>query len=239
MPSFYHEGAPPKPELKKIPTTRPISPKLGRSKTSRSSRFSLDESKLNGEQQNMSDSKESAAGKKVLRKSLTKLPSQKSIMMRSSEKVDGSERGIQNASEKANSKRRTDSLKVSASKSGVDSSSSGTNKENQKQNKFEAGKDDVDIQASAKCDNSELNTENASGLLVSCENLQAPKEANSNVDDNGTLCDANASNELELVKNKEMVFEQAQNRPIAHLSNFDDSMDASRIDVSAAVTNVV
>ncbi|XP_043715149.1 protein WVD2-like 4 [Telopea speciosissima] len=96
MPNFYKEP-PPKIELKKIPTTRPISPKLGRHKSSstaaenslevggtcRSPRPSLDHNKLaKGEQENHSG--DSVASKKPLRKSLSKLSSQKS--MKSTEK---------------------------------------------------------------------------------------------------------------------------------------------------------
>ncbi|KAJ8630923.1 hypothetical protein MRB53_024246 [Persea americana] len=92
MPSFYQEPAPPKVELKKIPTTRPRSPKLGRHKPSvaatdnspkvggscRSSHSSPDPSKSNGGIQLSS----TGDSKKPVRRSQSKLPSNKSSAAR-------------------------------------------------------------------------------------------------------------------------------------------------------------
>ncbi|XP_058222670.1 protein WVD2-like 5 isoform X2 [Rhododendron vialii] len=90
MPTFYQEPPPPKPELKKIPTTRAKSPKFGRKKDSPSSdiegntscnlrpvRLSLGE-KLS--ENNTTTKGTPTCPKKPQRKSLPKLPSEKTIL---------------------------------------------------------------------------------------------------------------------------------------------------------------
>lgn len=99
MPSFYHEAAPPKVELKKIPLTRPKSPKLGRRKSyagvesesdpnqvCRTPRFSLDQKKSNGYLQNHTGEEhmkttadKDMAGKRTAGRSLKNMPSEKSL----------------------------------------------------------------------------------------------------------------------------------------------------------------
>ncbi|KAK1429619.1 hypothetical protein QVD17_11833 [Tagetes erecta] len=87
MPSFYHE-TPAKPELKKIPTTRPKSPKLGRKKDSPTAeteanggatirpRLSLDARKSLSNK-TVTKALSPVPTRKPLRKSLPKLPSEK------------------------------------------------------------------------------------------------------------------------------------------------------------------
>ncbi|KAL3330135.1 hypothetical protein AABB24_034146 [Solanum stoloniferum] len=92
MPSFYQEPPPPQVELKKIPTTRAKSPKLGRRKSSptkeanhtnmHTSRLSLDKSAS----QNPAKGHPPDNVKKPTRKSLPKLPSQKINLLSNTKK---------------------------------------------------------------------------------------------------------------------------------------------------------
>ncbi|XP_055820295.1 protein WVD2-like 5 isoform X3 [Solanum dulcamara] len=92
MPSFYQEPPPPQVELKKIPTTRAKSPKLGRRKSSptkevkdssmHTSRLSLDKNAS----QNPARGYSPDNVKKPMRKSLPKLPSQKINLLSNTKK---------------------------------------------------------------------------------------------------------------------------------------------------------
>ncbi|KAF9595446.1 hypothetical protein IFM89_000364 [Coptis chinensis] len=104
MPTFYKEPPPPKTELKKAPSTRPISPKLGRHKISNavaeSSTEGIVSCKSPVSSSNGNPSKSTGKGslansngdfvsvKKTVRKSLSKLPPQKSATTKTEAKLN-------------------------------------------------------------------------------------------------------------------------------------------------------
>ncbi|KAL8162020.1 hypothetical protein V2J09_013509 [Rumex salicifolius] len=107
MPSFYKEPPPPKTQLKKQPTTRPKSPKLGRRKSSSPADTGSSVSyhnppkarlSLGGKFSHDRQSKTSSPvhTQKPQRKSLPKLPSQKTVLAKTTQKASQSIRDLNN-----------------------------------------------------------------------------------------------------------------------------------------------
>lgn len=237
MPSFYQEGAPPKVELKKIPTTRAVSPKLGRHNSNRTSRLSLDESKINGGQQKVIDTKESTLTKKTMRRSLTRLPSQKSIMSttKPNDRLDSPRQGTSKISEKGAVNKSAENVRVTAARVGQDSSASVSDEERVKMNKPESVKEKSESQQLNHLPgSSEVNLENgtvgyaSSGVLTSCENSQASEGTESKSNGGGIVSNVTEENSSEETKE---AIRQGDVNPVLEQIKYTAPLNNSKIEV--------
>lgn len=234
MPSFYQEGAPPKVELKKIPTTRAVSPKLGRHNSNRTSRLSLDESKINGGQQKVMDTKEGTLTKKTMRRSLTRLPSQKSIITKPNDRFDSPRQGMSKISEKGSVNKSAEIVRGTASRVGQDSSASVSDEERAKMTKFEDVKEKMEVQQSNQlCGSSEVNLENgtieyASSGVPTCENSQFSEEIESKSNGDGIV---SSVTEEDLSKETEEAIRKGDISPVLEQIKYTAPLSSSKIEV--------
>lgn len=231
MPSFYQEGAPPKAELKKIPTTRAVSPKLGRHNSNRTSRLSLDESKINGGQQKVMDTKESTSTKKTMRRSLTRLPSQKSIITKPNDRLDSPRQGMSKLSEKGSVNKSAEIVRVTASRVGQDSSASVSDEERAK---MKAVKEKSEVQQSNQfCGSSEVNLENgtfeyASSGVPTCENSQFSEGTGSKSNGDGIV---SSFSEEDLSKETKEAIRKGDISPVLEQIKYTAPLNSSKIEV--------
>lgn len=180
------------------------------------------------------DTKEGTPTKKIMRRSLTRLPSQKSIITKPNDRFDSPRQGMSKISEKGSVNKSAEIARATASRVGQDSSASVSDEERAKMTKFEDVKEKMEVQQSNQlCGSSEVNIENgtieyASSGVPTCENSQFSEEIESNSNGDGIV---SSVTEEDLSKETEEAIRKGDISPVLEQIKYTAPLNSSKIEV--------